>query len=102
MHSAEGATQLDFSADTHWHHYGVWKAQFPSEILSNTQSRPFLEQHVRDCVEARANARFNDDSEVAWLGAVMGENGIRSVENRCRRSLFCSFLLLKLRFYPAD
>jgi len=33
---------------------------------------------------------------------VMGENGIRSLENRRRRSLLCFFLPLKLRFYPAD
>jgi 2-polyprenyl-6-methoxyphenol hydroxylase-like FAD-dependent oxidoreductase len=75
----EGASAVDFVADTHCHHFGVWKAQFSSEISSYTQSRPFLEQHVRDRVEARANVRFIDDCEVERLCATDDHRRITGV-----------------------
>jgi 2-polyprenyl-6-methoxyphenol hydroxylase-like FAD-dependent oxidoreductase len=74
-----GATAVDFVADFHWHYFGVWKAQFSSEIISYTQSRPFLEQHVRDCLEARSNVCFVDDSEVAQLCATDDHSRITGV-----------------------
>ncbi len=74
-----GAAAVDFVADIHWHHFGVWKAQFSSEIISYTQSRPFLEQHVRDRLAARANVCFIDDSEVARLCATGDHSRITGV-----------------------
>lgn len=63
----DGAPYLDTVADVCWYHFGVWKARFPSGIAGYSQSRPFLEWHVRNCLAARANIHFLDGCEVTGL-----------------------------------
>src|SRR5947208_4588501 len=55
------------SSEVRWHHFGVWKAPFPIERQAVYASRPFLEQHVRECLAARENVRFIDACEVTGL-----------------------------------
>ena len=62
----DGAVPLT-SADVRWYDFGVWKAPSPDPIKSYCGSRPFLEQHVRRFLTARANVRFIDGCEVNRL-----------------------------------
>ena len=55
--------------DVHWNQLGVWMAPVPSPAKALFQSRPFLEQHVRDQLAARDNVRIRDACEVAQLCA---------------------------------
>ncbi len=55
--------------DVHWNQLGVWMAPVPSSVKALFQSRPFLEQHVRDQLAARDNVRIMDACEVAQLCA---------------------------------
>ena len=64
----DGAVRLN-NADVYWYHFGVRKAPYPSSTKGFYQSRPFLEQHVRGCLTARANVRFIDACEVTKLCA---------------------------------
>src|SRR5207248_3984879 len=50
-----GAPYVDSIEDVRWHHFGVWKARFPSDIRGYSQSRPLLEISMRNRVAARAN-----------------------------------------------
>jgi 2-polyprenyl-6-methoxyphenol hydroxylase-like FAD-dependent oxidoreductase len=53
-----GAVRDDFSVVA-WHHFGVWKRQIHAGIEGMTQSRPYLEWHVRERVARLSN--------VSWL-----------------------------------
>jgi 2-polyprenyl-6-methoxyphenol hydroxylase-like FAD-dependent oxidoreductase len=53
--------------DVHWNQLGVWMAPVRSPVKALFQSRPFLEQHVRDQLAARDNVRIMDACEVAQL-----------------------------------
>ena len=52
-----------------WNQLGVWMAPLPSPVKAPFQSRPFLEQHVRDQLAARDNVRIMDACEVSQLCA---------------------------------
>jgi 2-polyprenyl-6-methoxyphenol hydroxylase-like FAD-dependent oxidoreductase len=52
-----------------WNQLGVWMAPVPSPVKTLFQSRPFLEQHVRDQLAARDNVRIRDACEVSQLCA---------------------------------
>src|SRR5690348_3741726 len=53
--------------DLRWNQLGIWMMPVPSPVKALFQSRPFLEQHVRDQLAARDNVRIMDASEVAQL-----------------------------------
>ena len=53
--------------DIRLYQLGAWNARFPSSIHLYSQSRPFLEQHVRDFLAVRGNVRFLDGCEVTNL-----------------------------------
>ena len=55
--------------DIRWNQLGVWMAPLPSPVKAPFQSRPFLEQHVRDHLAARDNVRIMDACEVSQLCA---------------------------------
>jgi 2-polyprenyl-6-methoxyphenol hydroxylase-like FAD-dependent oxidoreductase len=77
-----GSSDLDMAADMRWHHFGVWKAQFPSNLTVYSQSRPFLEAHVRDCLSARENVHIIDGYEVTRLCANSDHTSITGVQLR--------------------
>src|SRR5207247_4995622 len=52
-----------------WNQLGVWMAPGRSPVKTLFQSRPFLEQHVRDQLAARDNVRIMDACEVSQLCA---------------------------------
>jgi 2-polyprenyl-6-methoxyphenol hydroxylase-like FAD-dependent oxidoreductase len=78
----DGAPCIDTVADVCWYHFGLWKARFPSGITGYSQSRPFLEGHVRDCLAQRANVCFLDGSEVTGLCASAGHTRVTGVQMR--------------------
>ena len=53
--------------DVHWNQLGVWMAPVRSPVKALFQSRPFLEQHVRDQLAARDNVRIMDACEVSHM-----------------------------------
>jgi 2-polyprenyl-6-methoxyphenol hydroxylase-like FAD-dependent oxidoreductase len=53
--------------DIRWNQLGVWMAPVRSSFKNSFQSRPFLEQHVRDKLAARDNVRIMDACEVSQL-----------------------------------
>jgi 2-polyprenyl-6-methoxyphenol hydroxylase-like FAD-dependent oxidoreductase len=53
--------------DIRWNQLGVWMAQVPSHLKMLFQSRPFLEQHVREQLTARENVCIVDACEVVQL-----------------------------------
>jgi 2-polyprenyl-6-methoxyphenol hydroxylase-like FAD-dependent oxidoreductase len=55
--------------DVRWNQLGVWMAPVSSPVKTSFQSRPFLEQHVRDHLAARNNVRILDTCEVSRLCA---------------------------------
>jgi 2-polyprenyl-6-methoxyphenol hydroxylase-like FAD-dependent oxidoreductase len=80
----DGAPYLDSIEDVRWHHFGVWKARFPSDIRGYSQSRPLLEKGVRDRVAARANVHFIDACEVTRLCANNDNTRVTGVQLRHR------------------
>jgi 2-polyprenyl-6-methoxyphenol hydroxylase-like FAD-dependent oxidoreductase len=62
-----GASYVDTLADVCWYYFDVWKLQFPSDMKGYSQSRPFLEQRVREHLAVRSNVLFIDECEVARL-----------------------------------
>lgn len=50
-----------------WNQLGVWMAPVSSPVKTLFQSRPFLEQHVRDQLAARDNVHIIDACEVSHL-----------------------------------
>jgi 2-polyprenyl-6-methoxyphenol hydroxylase-like FAD-dependent oxidoreductase len=55
--------------DLRWNQLGVWMAPVPSPVKTLFQSRPFLEQHVRDQLAARDNVHIRDACEISQLCA---------------------------------
>jgi len=53
--------------DVRWNQLGVWMAPVRSPLKNLFQSRPFLEQHVRDQLAIRENVRIIDACEVSQL-----------------------------------
>ena len=64
----DGAILVD-TEDVRWNQLGVWMAPVPSPFKAVFQSRPFLEQHVRNQLAARDNVRIMDACEVSQLCA---------------------------------
>ncbi len=62
----DGAVPLAAS-DIRRYQLGVWVAPVPGPVKALWQSRPFLEQHVRACLELRGNVRVLDACEVTRL-----------------------------------
>jgi 2-polyprenyl-6-methoxyphenol hydroxylase-like FAD-dependent oxidoreductase len=52
-----------------WNQLGVWMAPVRSPVKISFQSRPFLEQHLREQLAARENVRIMDACEVSQLCA---------------------------------
>ncbi len=50
-----------------WNQLGVWMAPVPGPVKTLFQSRPFLEQHMRDQLTARDNVCIRDACEVSQL-----------------------------------
>jgi len=63
---------------------GTWNTRFPSSIHIYSQSRPFLEQYVRDFLAARDNVRVLDACEVTKLLTTPDYNRITGVALRSR------------------
>ncbi|HLX58646.1 MAG TPA: FAD-dependent monooxygenase [Ktedonobacteraceae bacterium] len=78
----DGAPLIDTIADVCWYHFGVWKARFPGAITGFSQSRPFLEELVRDCLAERANVSFLDGWEVTGLCASADHTRVTGVRLR--------------------
>ncbi len=80
----EGSCCLDTLADVCWYYFDVWKLQFPSDMIGYSQSRPFLEQHVREHLAARSNVFFMDECEVARLRSNDDKTRVTGVQLRHR------------------
>jgi hypothetical protein len=68
--------------DIRWNQLGVWMAPVPSPLKLLFQSRPFLEQHVREQLTARENVRIVDACEVVQL--CTRNDRVTGVALRCR------------------
>lgn len=71
-------------ADIRSYQFGVWKTRFPSSIHLYSQSRPFLEQYVRDFLLARGNVHLLDACEVTRLCTNEDHSRITGVSLRYR------------------
>jgi 2-polyprenyl-6-methoxyphenol hydroxylase-like FAD-dependent oxidoreductase len=71
-------------ADARVYQFGIWKPRFPSSIHLYSQSRPFLEQYVRDFLLARGNVRVQDGCEVTQLCTNEDHSRITGVSLRYR------------------
>lgn len=80
----DGTIPIDTVADFHWYNFGAWKARFISHITFYCQSRPSLEEHVRQQVAARSNIRFLDECDVTGLCANQGATHVTGVQVRYR------------------
>lgn len=80
----DGTIPIDTVADFHWYHFGAWKARFTSNITFYCQSRPALEEHVRQQVAARGTIRFLEGGNVTGLCANQGATHITGVQIRYR------------------
>jgi 2-polyprenyl-6-methoxyphenol hydroxylase-like FAD-dependent oxidoreductase len=79
-----GSSYVDTLADVCWYYFDVWKLQFPSDMTGYSQSRPFLEQHVREHLAARSNVFFIDECEVARLCSNEDDTRVTGVQLRYR------------------
>jgi 2-polyprenyl-6-methoxyphenol hydroxylase-like FAD-dependent oxidoreductase len=68
-------TPADFSS----YNFGTWNTRFPSSIHLYSQSRPFLEQHVRNLLTTRSNVRLLEACEVTQLLATEDSSHITGV-----------------------
>ena len=77
--TAAGATQVDMAGDTHWFYFGAWKARFASGIDFLSQSRSFLEWHVRCRLATIPGVRIRPETDVhgLLLDATRRVRGIR-------------------------
>ena len=64
---AHNGAILVSTRDLHWNQLGLWMAPVTSHAKTSFQSRPFLEQHVRDQLAARDNVHIIDACEVSEL-----------------------------------
>jgi 2-polyprenyl-6-methoxyphenol hydroxylase-like FAD-dependent oxidoreductase len=64
---ARNGAILVSTRDVRWNQLGVWMAPVRSPFKISFQSRPFLEQHVREQLAARDNVRIMDACEVSQL-----------------------------------
>lgn len=54
----DGAALADLARDVRWRQRGVWKSRHASAVHTLVQSRPVLEERIRQRVAALPNARF--------------------------------------------
>lgn len=92
---ADGAQELDLSADWRWFHFSAYKARFPSGVTALVQSRPLLELHVRRRVAALPNVGFKSAHDVVDLSSASSHR-ITGVNVRCRESAAVSPILADL------
>ena len=64
---AGGSSALDACRELRWFHHGVWKRQVSSTIAMHTQSRPFLEQHIRRRLAVHPRVTFLKPAAVSEL-----------------------------------
>ncbi len=64
---ASGSVASDFAQDISWYHHGSWKMNYPSEIGTLQQSRPFLEYHLHCRVNRIENIRYIYEAKVKKL-----------------------------------
>jgi len=64
---ARTGANLVSTRDVRWNQLGLWMAPVTSHAKISYQSRPFLEQHVRDQLAARDNVHISDACEVSEL-----------------------------------
>jgi 2-polyprenyl-6-methoxyphenol hydroxylase-like FAD-dependent oxidoreductase len=72
------------TTDVRQYRFGAWNKRFPSSIHLYSQSRPLLEQYVRDFLAARGNVRFLDATEVTQLLATEDSSRVTGVTLRHR------------------
>ncbi len=53
-----GAARIDSSQDIRWHHYGSWKLHYDSGLKIMVQSRPLLEQLIRERIKGLDNLEY--------------------------------------------
>lgn len=80
----DGTIPIDTVADFHWYNFGAWKARFASNIMFYCQSRPSLEEHVRQQVAACGTIRSLDGCDVTGLCANEGATHVTGVRIRYR------------------
>ncbi len=64
---ARNGAILVSTRDVRWNQLGLWMAPVTSHAKTSFQSRPFLEQHVRDQLATRDNVHIIDACEVSEL-----------------------------------
>lgn len=95
----QGAKRVDFSKDLRWYHGGHWKMRYPSDFHIMIQTRPLLEQVIRQRVATIPNVGFyngyvfesikTDDAKTKIIAVGIQESG-----NRGRRLELESDLLV--------
>jgi 2-polyprenyl-6-methoxyphenol hydroxylase-like FAD-dependent oxidoreductase len=76
---ANGAHQIDFSADVKWFHAGNWKMRYQSDFKVLVQSRPLLEHELRKQFAQVGNVQFYYGYEVCEMVASMDASTIVGV-----------------------
>lgn len=76
--------------DIRSYNLGTWNTRFPSSIHIYSQSRPFLEQYVREFLAARGNVCVRDACEVTRLLATPDSSRVTGVSLRSRSGERCS------------
>jgi 2-polyprenyl-6-methoxyphenol hydroxylase-like FAD-dependent oxidoreductase len=77
-----GTVPVDLCQDMRWLHLGILSTRAASGIISQFQSRPALEWHVRRRVKAIANVSFLERVEVVRLLREAKRNAVTGVEIR--------------------
>lgn len=62
-----GAMPIDLGGDILWHHFGAYKMRFKSGLMAVTQTRPYLEWHIRRRVLALKNVQCLSETEAKGL-----------------------------------
>jgi 2-polyprenyl-6-methoxyphenol hydroxylase-like FAD-dependent oxidoreductase len=65
--ATDGATSIDWTADTWWFNFGAWKPRFPSGLTSQLCSRALLEWIIRRRVARSAKIRWLAECDVTAL-----------------------------------
>lgn len=82
----EGATAVNMGHDMRWHHSGVWKARYRSDIEMISLSRPLLEWHIAERLRLLPNVDVIDGCSVRRLDCE--QDRIMGVHLQGRQSRF--------------
>lgn len=82
---ASGSHQIDMSGDASWFHAGYWKMRYQSGFKIMVQSRPLLENTLRNRVSQIDNIRFYYGYELANLVASEDKSAIIGVEIQTKK-----------------